>query len=97
MPLLRYLFCTLPDRVQDRALMDVHFWHSMEIVMDQYGTLVIFTHVTFNGFNGRETKRVVLHTERAQQQQAKGLVMDFRGMNPGLHFAAEWKPDTVTL
>ena len=69
--------------------------------MGKWGKLVIFISIPYKDMNGRRTgKRIVLHTDDSiQEQQAKGLLLDFRGMNPALkhELKAEWQAHSVAV
>ena len=69
--------------------------------MGTWGKLVIFISIPYKDMNGRKSgKRIVLHTDdNIQEQQAKGLFLDFRGMNPAFKYElkAEWQAHLVEV
>ena len=69
--------------------------------MDKMGTLLIYVYVSFVSIDSKgQNRRVLMHrTENIGEQQAKGLFMDFRGMNQHYkkQMIGEWEPYSTIL
>lgn len=59
------------------------------------GILSIHTLIPFRDMNGRDSLKMILLNQNREvtEQQAKGLFLDFKGMNPNIRIAAKWVPN----